>query len=823
MVTCFLCKTVITDLRALRVHFEYFHSYPTFRQYQCAEGNCSRSYDLFDSFRKHYITHHSVTFIENEGLPVLSNKVLVPSTNPDVSILSDDVCVPLDRPSFFVSTASADVCIPLERTLASLVAILYGSSILPRNIVELIIKNFQNIISQSVVPLIHGSLQNMVRREQISDSSMLQVINSIRDEVTSNFSKFSTEYRRLRYFEQRHTYIPPQEIVIGECRESKTVGDRNVISSVARTLQFIPLRYVLLQFFSLESVLVETLQYMTDLYNDITTVQNFIQANYWQSRKRMHAGRCVMPLFLFFDDYETSNALGSHSGIHKLGAVYISIPCLPPWHYSTLSTIFLTLLFHSSDRLQFGSNIIFSPLIDELNYLSTEGIFINIPNFNGVVHFELALIIGDNLGIHTITGFIESFAANYPCRICRMKKEDIKVQTCENRALLRCNADYEADLLEGNPANSGVKERCVWLKVSGFDLFKQIGFDVMHDILEGVGKYIMGLVLFKYIIRFKYFSLNLLNDRLRSFAYGPDARNRPVELCMIHINQCNVRLSASEMSTFIRYFSVLVGDKVPGGDSYWILYLKLREILELATATCVWNGLDAVLQDRITELNEMYLLLSNEPLKPKFHHLTHYHNAMINFGPLSLFSSMRYEAKHRLSKTSARASCNRKNITLSLSIKHQLKLNEIFSKGSLDKVLSWSPKKLKSLPFDTELIRCCIGDNNTLFRVRWLAMSSIRYKKGSVLVYTSEPIGDRNDITFFLVDNLYICHDDEVVLTGTLLQTILFDYHYYAYEVEHKTEKIAIRYRTLQFQTPHTLHTVLSPRKKMLVTLRSPI
>jgi len=38
-------------------------------------------------------------------------------------------------------------------------------------------------------------------------------------------------------------------------------------------------------------------------------------------------GKTVLPLFMYFDDFESGNVLGSHSGIHKVGAVYVSIPC----------------------------------------------------------------------------------------------------------------------------------------------------------------------------------------------------------------------------------------------------------------------------------------------------------------------------------------------------------------------------------------------------------------------------------------------------------------------------------------------------------------
>lgn len=35
--------------------------------------------------------------------------------------------------------------------------------------------------------------------------------------------------------------------------------------------------------------------------------------------KRYDESQVVFPIFLFFDDYEVGNPLGSHSGIHKLG------------------------------------------------------------------------------------------------------------------------------------------------------------------------------------------------------------------------------------------------------------------------------------------------------------------------------------------------------------------------------------------------------------------------------------------------------------------------------------------------------------------------
>lgn len=127
-------------------------------------------------------------------------------------------------------------------------------------------------------------------------------------------------------------------------------------------------------------------------------------------------------------------------------------------------------------------------MIEELNYLYEQGIAFDLPDFKGVIHFELGLILGDNLGLHAITGFVESFSANFSCRVCKVPKQVMKTQCLENEELLRTLSNYESDLRLGNPSETGIKEKCIWFDVIDFDLFNQVGVDCMHDILEGVAK-----------------------------------------------------------------------------------------------------------------------------------------------------------------------------------------------------------------------------------------------------------------------------------------------------------------------------------------------
>ena len=64
-------------------------------------------------------------------------------------------------------------------------------------------------------------------------------------------------------------------------------------------------------------------------------------------------------------------------------------------------------------------------MIKELKFLKEEGITINYPSGVKRIYFDLALIVGDNLGLHSIFGLVESFSANKFCRFCLINREKI--------------------------------------------------------------------------------------------------------------------------------------------------------------------------------------------------------------------------------------------------------------------------------------------------------------------------------------------------------------------------------------------------------------
>ena len=65
----------------------------------------------------------------------------------------------------------------------------------------------------------------------------------------------------------------------------------------------------------------------------------------------------VLPLLLYYDDFETVNPLGSKACKHKLGGFYYTLKCMPPQYLSALHNLFLLLLCKTEDKTWIQRNL----------------------------------------------------------------------------------------------------------------------------------------------------------------------------------------------------------------------------------------------------------------------------------------------------------------------------------------------------------------------------------------------------------------------------------------------------------------------------------
>jgi hypothetical protein len=73
-------------------------------------------------------------------------------------------------------------------------------------------------------------------------------------------------------------------------------------------------------------------------------------------------------------------------------------------------------LFKSKDK-KLGNKVIFGPLIEEMIKFEEKGVDVLIDGKMLNVKFVLGLILGDNLGLQEILGYVKSFRVNYLAKI----------------------------------------------------------------------------------------------------------------------------------------------------------------------------------------------------------------------------------------------------------------------------------------------------------------------------------------------------------------------------------------------------------------------
>jgi len=113
---------------------------------------------------------------------------------------------------------------------------------------------------------------------------------------------------------------------------------------------------------------------------------------------------------------------------------------------------------------------------------------------------------------------------------------------------------------------------------------------------------------------------------------------------------------------------------IPEKSEVWSLYIVLKQIIDIIFHKWIRLQDTVLFKCLISEHHELYLKLFRIGLKPKQHHMVHYPLIMQKSGPLNIFSSIRYEAKHKELKDAANAITSRKNIAYTQALKQQLQL-----------------------------------------------------------------------------------------------------------------------------------------------------
>ncbi len=179
----------------------------------------------------------------------------------------------------------------------------------------------------------------------------------------------------------------------------------------------------------------------------------------------------------------------------------------------------------------------------------------------------------------------------------------------------------------------------------------QLPQDVMHVVLEGVIPYELRLMLNVFITDKRYFTLDLLNERIRCYPYTqeeiadkPSQISRAVlssshslsqsgkvswiTVLIITAHNCllgAILHAAAQMWTLSIYLPLIIGNRVPLEDPLWECFLLLIDILKIVTARVLSPGLAAYLAALVHEHHGMFRrCYPAASITPKLHYMVHF-------------------------------------------------------------------------------------------------------------------------------------------------------------------------------------------------------
>ncbi|XP_070406925.1 uncharacterized protein [Nothobranchius furzeri] len=546
--------------------------------------------------------------------------------------------------------------------------------LLPATTIQTIIDGFQSAhelgLSNSL-NILNEKLKEL-GIPQATISSIIEEMN--REDLLSlyNRERLNTDAKRKAAFKESFNYVHPVPLLLGNDDDDKECF-----------AQYIPMHETLVTLFKNESLreqytMTRSQPSADAVYQDVKDGEGF------QRNPVLKADPSSLGLILYQDAFEVVNPLGSGKKKHKVLAVYLTLTDILPYNRSSIDQMQLVLLCREQDFKYFGVNKVFAPLIEDLKILEQRGILTSDGN---VLKGSLVAIAGDNLGSHSIGGFLENFSRSiWFCRYCEVCRDEFLANPilCGTK---RTAQSYACNLQEQKTTATdsvcGIKFDSPFNQLSHFHVC-QPGLPpcLGHDLFEGVIAYDLPLYI-RHLVEENHFTYLQLNRCKNQFRYeGNDGKDKPADL-----SPSSNKLSGHAVQNwcFLRLLPLMVGDRIkdPCENEVWLIILQLREIVGLICAPVITEGQVAYLKVLIEEyIVTRTRLFPIAPLRPKHHYLCHYPSLIIHFGPLIRLWTLRFESKHTFFKQCARKLHNFRNLCKTLAERHQL-LQAYLSVGNL--------------------------------------------------------------------------------------------------------------------------------------------
>lgn len=565
------------------------------------------------------------------------------------------------------------------------------------------------------------------------------ILNNCTQFVTDVLAKQSTKYKRTKTARNNEFYVPPQERAIGTRWE--VLRNKNSKLAVPQLIQskfqYVSIIDTLKALFSNDKFSQTYFGYNTGKsFNDHDCVdgvfKNICCGSAYKKNQLFYTEPTALKLMIASDDFGICNPLGPKSTTNKVNAVYMKIRNMPEEYLSKDDNVYVIGISNSDDlkTKETDFNDIWRLIQREISVLEETGIDIG----QGMkIRGSIACLTFDNLGASTALGFAEGTNTSYYCRICEVPKCECQTLCQEDKSKYRTKESYKENLKIVEESETvrfletkGIKRPCV---LNGLKFFHMIDCpfqDPLHDLNEGIQREFMKRF-FEYLIDKKVMSEISLTRKIQNFDYGflkKTASPSAILLGKKNLNQTGSQTICLLQNLPFIFFEYRNDKKL---KSIWKCMLTLIEISQIAYSAELREEDVSRLEEMVTLHLNLYKKCFNTHLMPKHHFLLHYAYIIRTMGPIKFLSTIRFESKHQQMKKLMNNSRNFRNVTKTITEKHQYQLQ--FKTNTYTDNESSAKKKILS-GGDAVLKHFDHLEVDRVYELGWFKINQYHYKNG---------------------------------------------------------------------------------------------
>ncbi|XP_028418396.1 uncharacterized protein LOC114543726 [Dendronephthya gigantea] len=242
---------------------------------------------------------------------------------------------------------------------------------IPQTVVESIVKSTTQVVNNSVDVIQHG-LQQCLQNAglQIDDIPGIEELFEESSSIREPFKDCHNEASQLKYYKENLGMVEPEKIVLGRYHKKVRKGSKLVDVEKEDKAYYVPLIKSIQQLLTNEAV-VEEINHPHN--RDDGLMADYCDGEEYQAHPLFSQNRHTLQIFLFFDELEVCNPLGSRANTHKIGNFYYTLGNISPDKRSSLGAIMLVAIVNSKHLKEYGVASILNTIMEDIRLLE-EGV-----------------------------------------------------------------------------------------------------------------------------------------------------------------------------------------------------------------------------------------------------------------------------------------------------------------------------------------------------------------------------------------------------------------------------------------------------------------